>query len=105
MKKIRIEATVVTADEWHEMTAISEGEAMGSMTDLSIGRNILLFGWQPGEGPGVWRSVGGFDYTLGELRGVNASEGLELLSDLKEPYERIVRPESGGMYKVRWTLT
>lgn len=98
--KIKIEVT--QGQGWSQVGEITQGEVMGSMTDCTHGRDVLLFGFQNGM-PGVWKSPFGFDYQLGELRGVTAI-GLEELSDLIEPYERPIIFEGGGLCRVRWSV-
>jgi hypothetical protein len=98
--KIRVEVT--QGQGWRDLVAVEDTGLMGSMTDTTSGRDVILFGWHQGE-PGVWRSSGGFDYEVAELRGVD-SLGLEHLSDLSEPYERPVIPEHSGLVRVRWSL-
>jgi hypothetical protein len=100
--RIRVEVMQVTqGEEWRELESVGQ-DLMGSFTDTTHGRDVLLFGWRDGQ-VGVWRSEGGYDQELAGLRGVT-SLGLELLSDLREPYERTVAPEGGGLARVRWTL-
>lgn len=64
-------------------------------------RQILIFGWVEGQ-VGVFRSRGGYDTEMGELRVVFANEGLELVSDLAEPYEVDYALMPGS--RVRFTL-
>lgn len=98
---MRIRVEVNRIGEWRELESVG-ADLMGSISDLTHGRDVLLFGWHDGV-PGVWRSTGGYDRELAGLRGVN-SLGLELLSDLSEPYEMTVSPQGGGLARVRWTL-
>lgn len=72
------------------------------------GRQVYLFGWVDGEGPGVWRSKGGFDEELGagrEFRNVFPMEGLELLAELEDgPYVTEWRRPGGTEIRVRFRL-
>jgi hypothetical protein len=98
--KVRIQATQ-DGNEWQEAPSVGPGDMLGSLTDLTNGRDILLFGWRDGA-PGLWRAVGGTAQEFGELRKLETL-GLELISDLHEPYEcPVVSPT--GMLRVRWSV-
>lgn len=98
--KIRVEAK--QNEDWIELEPVGPRDMLGSVTDETNGRDLLLFGWQDGV-PGLWRAVGGTDQEFGQLRRIETL-GLELISDLAEPYEvPVVHPEMGLM-RVRWTL-
>jgi hypothetical protein len=99
--KIRIEATQ-DGQEWQEAQPVGEGDMLGSLTDLTNGRDIYLFGWREGR-PGVWRAVGGVDTEVGQLRKLE-TVGLEEISDLHEPYECPVVSPGMGLVRVRWSV-
>jgi hypothetical protein len=84
------------------VSEMGENDPPGSMQDTTNGRDVILFGWWERE-VGVWRSEGGYDMEMGQLRRVT-SLGLEKLSDLSEPYERPVIQPGTGLIRVRWTL-
>ena len=100
--QIRVEVARSRAQPWTQVGMVGQADMLGSMTDTTNGRDVLLFGWQTGV-PGVWRSSAGIDQTVGSLRKLETT-GVELLSDLSEPYERQVIPEDSGVVWVRWSL-
>jgi hypothetical protein len=66
---------------WSRVGQVAEGEPAGSFSDHGDGRNVYVFGWLEGVGPGVWRSVGGVDVETPEFRSVH-SLGFERVADL-----------------------
>lgn len=79
---MRVAIEVRAPDGWVKVGAVSEIEPPGSISDESSGtREVHLFGWYEGDGPAVWRSVGGADVENAVVR-VVASVRLEKLADL-----------------------
>ena len=97
--KVLVEVCPPPSNDWDVVGMIGPGDTMGSMADTA---GVLLFGWHEG-GPGVWRYRGGYEYVLGQLKGVKGGD-IERISDLEEPYQQLVMPETGGMFQVRWSL-
>jgi hypothetical protein len=98
--KIRIESK--QGGDWMEAESVGEHDMLGSLTDLTNGTDILLFGWHEGT-PGVWRAVGGTAHEVGALRAIETFD-LEPISDLTTPYEVPVIHPTLGLMRVRWTL-
>lgn len=87
---------------WVSIGTVSEVEPPGSMSSFDDeGRRVLVFGWWDGK-PGVYQSRAGFDIETEAFRQIETL-GLDLLSDLTEPYEfDVARP--GNTIRVRCTL-
>jgi hypothetical protein len=98
--KIVIDATQGT--DWVDVDPVGESDMLGSLTDVTNGVDVLLFGWRDGV-PGIWRVVGGGVKEFGQLREITTS-ALELVSDLSEPYECPVVHPHMGLMRVRWML-
>jgi hypothetical protein len=83
---------------------VAEVEPAGSISDRTAGRDVYVFGWLDGAGPGVWRSVGGADVETGVFREVH-SVGFEQVADLSRgPLEMQVTLTRLGPQRVRFAL-
>lgn len=78
--------------EWHQLSTLSEQQPRGSIssTDIHGVDQVYVFGWHQGEGPAVWRSIGGVDVADPEHRLI-LTTGLDIVADLKE-----------GPFTMRW---
>lgn len=65
-------------------------------------RELFIYGWMENE-HGVWRSRAGADIDSGTSRTV-ITKGLELLSDLSEPFEQRIFQPTYGIVEIRITL-
>ncbi len=85
-------------DIWTQIGSISEIEPSGSISnEEDDGRQVYMFGWHEGDGPCVWRSLGGSDLANDVIREISTL-GLEKLADLKEgPYEMDFYRAAGSM--------
>lgn len=73
---------------WQPLASNSEVEPAGSISNEEHdGRQVYVFGWHEGEGPCVWKSLGGADFGNDAIRSI-ASVGLEKIATLSDgPYE------------------
>ena len=89
-------------DGWSRIGSQSEVEPPGSFdTEGPVGREVILFGWYEGKA-GVWQSRAGIDQANAAVRVID-SIGLDLLSDLAEPYE-FNRRGRLGVQRLRFRL-
>lgn len=75
--------------EWVTLATHDSQRPPGSITSADIHgvEQVYLFGWHRGEGPAVWRSIGGLNIADSAERLVVTS-GLDLIADLEEgPFE------------------
>jgi hypothetical protein len=74
---------------WDPVGGVSEAEPPGSFSsDEPEGRQVYVFGWLEGDGPGVWVSTLGVDAETPAFRTIT-SLGMEKLADLTDlPYLR-----------------
>lgn len=89
---------------WERIGTVADSVLPGSIssTDEAGHREVYIFGWVEGDGPGVWRSRLGIDVEIQMLRVTDALLGLEKLSDLDDPYELLVRRPDGRQMTVRF---
>lgn len=90
---------VRVAGVWKQIGGVAEAEPPGSISSAEpAGRQVFVFGWLLGEGPGVWRSIAGADVETPAFREI-ASEGFERLANLDAgAYElELVTRRSGRM--------
>lgn len=92
---------------WQRLGSQSPAEPPGSFSSYEPqGRQVYVFGWLPtGDGPGVWRSAGGFDVETEAFRDIIAS-GFEPVADLTiGPCELAVHraDRSTATVRLRWS--
>lgn len=96
-REVRVE--ILGPDGWVPVGgSIPEFMPPGSMSTAGpTGRDVFMFGWYEGDGPAVWRSVGGVDIETSAVRAIMTSQ-IEKVADLEEgPYELTRHGETGPM--------
>jgi hypothetical protein len=90
--------------QWTPIGSVAIDEPPGSLASTpSAGqRDVYVFGWYGSQGPGVWRSIAGFDVPTAAARDI-ASAGLETIADLGEQAAEVPIIGRDGTATVRFT--
>jgi hypothetical protein len=88
-------------DLWEAIGVIGPDDILGSVSDMTSGRDIYLFGFRDGQ-PGLWRAVGGSAEEFGELRKIETYD-LELTSPLLQTHEMVIVHPTQGMIRIRFS--
>jgi hypothetical protein len=98
----RVIIEVETGPKWTLVGSVAPDEPAASITsETPDARDVYLFGWLDGQGPCLWRSIGGLDTGLGAARVVH-STGLEVIAHLNTGAHTIPITGRDGTANIRF---